>query len=190
MLNMDLRDEGGATYQWMDTEPVWEFGEGGSFTSWAWTWVERPVVGQKKLMLSTEDLASMGSTDLPEVTVRNVGALDGSVVSLGFVAYDQAVPPEFGGVETAASPPLGGEYPKKVLFDFDRSVVAAGGSESVRLRLSAEAVSVVMQDGSRWLHPAHFSVRIGDGDGSTLTVELTGAPVQLPSYEWPPVSKG
>ena len=63
----------------------------------------------------------------------------------------------------------------------------AGNAESLRLRLPAEALSVVMDGGSRWLRPGVFSVMIGDEDGAGLEVELGGEAVRLPSYDWPPV---
>eukprot|EP01046_Picozoa_sp_COSAG06_P074517 COSAG06_NODE_22828_length_711_cov_1.236928_1_plen_71_part_00 len=70
--------------------------------------------------------------------------------------------------------------------------MVARGSESVRLRLSAEALSVVEDDGTRWLRPARFSVRVGDDDGggggAVLTVELGGTAVRLPSHDWPPTA--
>ena len=194
MLNMDLRSEGGVTYQWMEAEPVWAFGEGGSYSSWEWGWDDKEVGGSLGvvLRLGTEALADQGFVELPEARVRNTGRVDAEIVSLGFVALAVQAAVAGGGDHAAAAATATSPYPQRALFDFARCSVVARGSESVRLRLSAEALSVVEDDGTRWLRPARFSVRVGDDDGggggAVLTVELGGTAVRLPSHDWPPTA--
>jgi hypothetical protein len=213
MLNMDLRSEGGVTYQWMEAEPVWAFGEGGSYSSWEWEWElaalaaegwrglqdeadedDKEVGGSLGvvLRLGTEALADQGFVELPAARVRNTGGVDAEIVSLGFVALAVQAAVAGGGDHAAAAATATSPYPQRALFDFARCSVVARGSESVRLRLSAEALSVVEDDGARWLRPARFSVRVGDDDGggggAVLTVELGGTAVRLPSHDWPPTA--
>ena len=176
MLNMDLRSAGGTTYKWLEAAPVYEFGAGGSYSSFAWQWDE-PTRSSSAILLQTETLANEGELVLPVVVVRNTGKLNGDVVTLGMVSAG----------------PTG--FPHRALFDFARTAVAAGHSETVRLTLPAEALSVVSSGGQRWLRPhlAEFALQIGerdslqpsDGGGAEVKVKLAGTPVRLPSYNWP-----
>ena len=54
------------------------------------------------------------------------------------------------------------QFPRQKLFDFERISLAPGESKSVMLTVTAEALSVVDEDGRRWLRPATITLHAGD----------------------------
>ena len=77
------------------------------------------------------------------------------------------------------------EHPRKTLFDFARSAVAEDGAERVSLQLLAEVLSVVTEDGARWLRPVEFL--IGEEDGAVLLTGACGCIGTAIFYDWPPL---
>ena len=177
MLNMDLRAEGGVTYQWLQAEPVWEFGAGVSYSTFEWVW-HAPPAEEQITTLQIAAVADAGGVDLPAAIVKNTGGYKSDAVSLGFVS---------------AAANRTADYPIRALFDFDRASLAIGGSATVRLRLSSQSLSVVEEGGARWLRPAEFEVQVGEdnslapskGGGARMRLRLYGEAVRLPSYNWP-----
>ena len=201
MLEMDLRAAGGVTGHWMEAAPCFEFGAGGSYTTWAWAWAgggggAAATADAGAVVLQTTELANLGGWDLPALEVRNTGAMDADIVSLGFVSRTSNAS------DAAAAQPsissrhvIAGAFPIRALFDFARTTCAAGASETLRLRLPSDALSVVIEGGERWLVPAEFKLQVGErsgfapslGGGASIRITLDGPPVRLRSFDWPPM---
>ena len=124
---MSMRAPPGRTYKFYDGsagKPLYEFGWGLSFTSWAIEWATPPPT-----VLSSDKAVSFG------VKVRNIGKRTGGKVILGFVRFSNT---------TAVRPPT------KQLFAFARvENVTAGASTIVSLALTDRDVSVVDASGER-----------------------------------------
>lgn len=54
------------------------------------------------------------------------------------------------------------QFPRQKLFDFEKVLLQPGQSKTVLLTVTAESLSVVDEDGRRWLREASFTVAVGD----------------------------
>jgi len=168
IFNMDLRDDGGVTYQWYDNkfgQPLWQFGHGLSYTRWHFT--APATESTAPIALSTAVLAeSLGDSSHPtfSVNVRNEGARDGSVSVLGFVMN------EIGQVTAK-------------LFGFKKLFIKAGESAAVHLVASPLAFARADHDGVLSIHPGNYTIHMGGaiGDGIRTAVTLSGTPKVLSS---------
>jgi len=95
--------------------------------------------------------------------VTNTGDVTVDAVVLGFVSN--------------SSDPL---FPRQKLFDFARVTLSHGESRTVTLHVTAQHLSVVDDNGARWVRPAVYSVRAGDVVApATLSLRVTGEQVLL-----------
>lgn len=107
--------------------------------------------------LTTDALAAEGGTVGYECTVKNTGTVAGDAVVLGFA---NSTDPQF---------------PREKLFDFERVTLAPGESKTVLLTVTSEDLSVVEEDGRRWLRSADFMVAVGDREApATHAFGVTG----------------
>lgn len=159
-FNMDMRADGGVTYQWYTGKPVYSFGHGLSYTTFSYIWSADPVT-----TLGT-GLGS-GAVAKYRVTVKNVGAVAGQTVVLGFVEGDGS-----------------SGTPIRRLFDFMRTpTLAPGQSMTVVLTAKAESFGVVDSMGRQTLGPMRWGIRCGELDNAATTyMEVAGDPVVLKDY--------
>lgn len=161
VFNMDLRDDGGVTYQWYDNKfgrPLWHFGHGLSYTRWHYT--SASTDENPPHTFSTAALAQgRASTPSFSVKVTNSGARDGSVSVLGFVMSDKA------------------GYAAAKLFGFKKIHLKAGESAVVRLLAEPWAFARSDDDGNLRVHSGSYRIHLGGavGDGIQTMVTLTGA---------------
>ena len=107
--------------------------------------------------LTTEAMVAAGGDIGYECTVKNTGSVAGDAVVLGFV---NSTDPQF---------------PREKLFDFERVSLQPGESKTVLLTVTSDALSVVEEDGRRWLRSAGFTVAAGDREAPvTHAVDLLG----------------
>ena len=118
-------DYPGRTYRFFTGPPVYEFGQGMSYTSWAFAWAAPPSPAQQT--------ASTAATTM-SVKVSNTGSRDGDQAVLVY-----AVPPG-AGVNGA---------PLKYLVAFDRVSVAAGASTTVSFTVPADKLLLTDAEGKK-----------------------------------------
>ena len=110
----------------------------------------------------TEDRASVSV----ECIVHNTGAVSGDAVVMGFVTSSDT------------------QFPRQRLFDFQRVRLAPDASVTVMLTASPDMLSVVDEQGRRWLREGRFEFRVGDvvRPAEGHVVELRGQPQLLEDF--------
>ncbi len=142
----------GRTYRYSTAPPLFAFGDGLSFTSFAYA---HPALSQPKLVA--------GDPLNVNVHVENTGALDGDEV-----------------VEAYLTPPAAGaaSVPRRWLVGFTRIHLAAHEGRDVSLEIDARSFSQVDAAGHREIVPGHYLISVGghqpDGETQTLPLEITG----------------
>ena len=125
----------GRTYRYFTGTPVYPFGFGLSFTSFAYDGLSvQPVDNAPEKGLHVT------------VTVRNAGARDGSEVSELYLT-----PPAFDGA------------PRLALRGFQRLSLKPGESRQITFDLSPRDLSFVDRDGNRKVMPGAYQLSIGSG---------------------------
>lgn len=148
-----LRSDGGITYMHYDGRfgaPLWEFGDGISYSSFL---VE--ALGSGVVTLTTAALAASPVTFT--VTVTNKVGPAGCFSVLGFVSSSHPDAPR-----------------NRKLFDYTRVNLAAGGKTVATVQLTAHTGGLVAADGTKSVLPGTYNVSVGD---ASFTLDLTGEPV-------------
>jgi beta-glucosidase len=159
IFDMELDSGRGLTHLYFKGEPLWPFGWGLSYTSFTYKW-SAPLTGTSLVPITR---LAAGGTYSRSCVVTNTGLVTGDAVVLGFVS--NSTDPQF---------------PLQKLFDFTRVSLAPGESKTVTLGATADHLSVVDNDGKRWLRPATLVIRVGDMvDPATATASLVGSPVMV-----------
>jgi beta-glucosidase len=127
-------DMAGRTYRYMTAEPLYPFGFGLTYTTFAY----------EELVLAKEEVAA-GESLRVEVTVRNVGERPGEEVVQFYLS------------DVAASVPV----PIYKLIGFRRVQLAAGESKRIGFEVTAEAMGLVDEDGRWRLEPGEFRLTVG-----------------------------
>jgi hypothetical protein len=171
-----LRAHGGITHMYYDGAlgpPVFPFGFGLSYTTFAYSWADgAEPEAQGPVLLragATNDLAAPLVSY--RVNVTNTGSVAGDAVVLAIVE--------------GPSP----DYPLERLFNFARVRLEPGQSQEVSFVASQLDLSAVAEDGSRWLRPGTaLRVRLGDRVAAALShkILLEGdEALQLPVFPGP-----
>ena len=161
----------GRTYKFYTGTPVFPFGFGLSYTSFAFQWVPSVraesvlTVGSIRARMS-EDEGLQAEVVSYTVTVTNTGNVTGDVSVLGFIqstlsssATSSHIRSSISSFASSFSPPLA------QLFDYQRvHSLAPGASASLVLVLSVNGLTQVDRDGDRWLVQATHTVWIGTAD--------------------------
>jgi len=140
-------DMKGRTYRYFDGEPLYGFGDGLSYTTFAY---DTPV-------LSSPRVKAGDSMDV-SVHVRNTGARSGDEVVQLYLAYP--------GVAGA---------PRRALAGFRRVSLAAGEQRTVRFHLDARALSLVDADGVRAVREGRYELFVGGRQPTEGQVPVTFA---------------
>ena len=123
----------GRTYRYFDGEPLYAFGDGLSYTSFAY---DAPV-------LSTRTVKAGEPLDVT-VHVRNTGARAGDEVAQVYLACPDAA-----------------GAPRRALVAFQRLSLAAGEQRAVTFHLDARALSLVDADGVRAVRQGRYALFVG-----------------------------
>ena len=137
----------GRTYRYFEGTPVYPFGYGLSYTTFAYA----PLRVE-----AAADGAENGVTVVTDIT--NTGTRDGDEVAQLYL-----VPPAVDGA------------PRLALRGFERLTLKAGERRQVKFVLSPRDLSFVSQDGVRQLIPGHYKVVVGSGQPGTGVAEQSGA---------------
>jgi beta-glucosidase len=146
----------GRTYRYFKGEPLWEFGYGLSYTTFAYKNLQVPI--------ST----NTGNEVKVAVEVTNTGKMDGEEVVQAYVS------------DMESSVPI----PIRSLAGFKKVFLKAGETKKVEITLKPESFSVIDKTYSQVIEPGKFVVSIGGkqpgdiipADGSVVQteIELTG----------------
>ena len=152
ITDMSLRGGQGITHLHYTGTPLWKFGYGESYTTFALSVEPPPLVADGvhvNAYLAAEEQAYT-------VRVENTGSVAGGTRVLGFVTCDD--------------PAVG--FPRQRLFGFAGvESLAPGEAATVALKLpTPKQLSVADADGKQWLHPAAFSLHVGGPPGEAAAV--------------------
>jgi len=140
----------GRTYRYFKGEPLYSFGDGLSYTTFAY---DAPK-------LSTQSLKAGESLDVA-VNVRNTGTRSGDEVVQVYLAYPDAP-----------------DAPRRALVGFQRISLAAGEQRSVTFHLDPRALSLVDADGTRAVRAGRYGLFVGGQQPSAgqqpATFTMTG----------------
>lgn len=143
----------GRTYRYLETEPLYPFGYGLSFTRFEY----------KNLAVSQSELEAGQSLEVT-VTVKNVGSCDG----------DEVVELYLKDLESSCV------VPQYDLRGFKRLFLKQGAAEQVSFTLTEKDLSLIDLDGKRVLEPGGFRLYVGGSQPDARSVALTGqAPLAL-----------
>lgn len=181
IANMDLRSDGGITYQYTTAgDIVYPFGFGISYSSFAFETLTKTATTSAKHMqvqhfagtratavASHYDTTPAGfSPDLPSylVNVTNTGSITASVSVLGFVSAT-------GSVRAADV-----DAPLKELFDFERLAdMAPGESRVVQLSIPPAVLSLTDEQGVETVRGGEYKIEVGvegAAEGTVATARL------------------
>ncbi|KAJ6630581.1 glycoside hydrolase family 3 protein [Mycena sp. CBHHK59/15] len=179
MTDMNLRPDSrtgnpGRTYKWYTGTPVFDYGFGLHYTTFALQWQTPPaaVYDIAKLVANARSAAhlDLGAFDTFGVTVRNTGRVTSDFVVLLFVKG------------TAGPAP----HPNKALISYAR-MHSVGGGTGVTARLSVTLGSIARTDttGSAWLYPGEYSLSVDVPEQLTHRFVLIGNAAQLTHFPAP-----
>jgi beta-glucosidase len=136
----------GRTYRYFEGEPLWPFGYGLSYTSFAYS----------NLALPDAPL-NAGDPLRAAVTVTNTGKLAGDEVVQLYLKF-----PEIPGA------------PLRALRGFERVHLEPGASQNVEFHLNSRDLSMVTDAGDILVPPGKYTVSIGGGQPGTEAPALSG----------------
>ncbi len=147
----------GRTYRYFRDEPLYPFGHGLSYTTFAYSDLHVP---QRQEIGQPLDV---------QVTVQNVGDWAGDEVVQLYIRHLES----------------SGIVPIHQLAGFARIPLQPGQSHTVRFTLRPEQFSFVTEEGRRFIRSGHFSIMVGGGQPgytSTLSsdIEVIGEAVEIP----------
>jgi len=151
----DYRMEG-RTYRYFRGEPLFPFGYGLSYTTFAY----------RNLQLSARAIAP-GETLTIGVDVQNVGERAGDEVVQLYVS------------DVAASVPV----PIRQLRDFERIHLAPGETKTVTFMLTPRQLSLIDDEGRRMIEPGEFQVAVGGRQPSPEDFANRGTEVLVETFE-------
>ncbi|MDE3104796.1 MAG: glycoside hydrolase family 3 C-terminal domain-containing protein [Acidobacteriota bacterium] len=141
----------GRTYRYFQGSPLYRFGDGLSYTTFAYSGIKAPAAAVKA-----------GDAVTIEAEVKNTGTRAGDEV-----------------VELYLTQPSGYQTPLRVLAGFERVHVEAGQSVHVGLTLDPRSLGQVDEHGTRVILPGEYTVSLGGaqpgGALKTLAAKFTVA---------------
>jgi beta-glucosidase len=146
----------GRTYRFMDGEPLYPFGYGLSYASFAYG----------GLKLAGAPLAAGADLEV-SVEVRNTGKVAGDEVVQAYLS------------DLAASV----RVPRWKLAAFARVSLAPGEAKTVALRVTARSLAVVDARGRHVVEPGRFRLHVGGRQPDVRSAALAGIPVLQAEFE-------
>ncbi len=144
----------GRTYRFMDDEPLYRFGYGLSYTTFAY---DEPVL--------EEEMIRLGSSAVVRVRVTNTGGRDGDEVVQLYVKHLAPTVPA----------------PRHALKGFRRIHLAAGACEEVTFTLTPDHLGLYDDNGTCFVSPGPIEISIGGGQPGdpTAGARTVGLTVQM-----------
>jgi beta-D-xylosidase 4 len=165
MFDMQMRPSPtnpGRTYKFYTGQAVYEFGYGLSYTTFSYSWSNDSVISSYSIRALTKRKSEDKRHVLVQffsVNVTNTGMMAGDDVVLAFIT-----PPK-----TSLGDPT---PPIKQLFGFERVHLNVNATAQIFFPLRISALVTVRSDGSKWLEPGRYQIRIGEN--LMHTIELQG----------------
>jgi len=138
----------GRTYRYLDRAPLWPFGFGLSYTSFAYS----------GLRLAREQVRAGESLEV-RATVTNTGSRPGDEVAQVYLS------------DLEASLPV----PVRALAGFRRVHLEPGESQEVAFTLAPEQLCLISEDGKPVLEPGRFRVTVAGSQGDARSLALGAA---------------
>lgn len=160
MTDMSMRPSStnpGRTYKFYTGQAVFEFGFGLSYTKFSYAWCNDSI----SVSYSIESIIKANKDRLGftlqsfRVNITNTGTIDGDDVVLAFI-----VPPQQRIV--GQTPPI------KQLIGFERIHLKVNETQQVFFPLNIESLFTIVQDGSKWLYPGRYHIRVGNQNMFTI----------------------
>jgi len=170
--DMSLQGGNGITYRYYKKEPLWEFGDGLSYTKFSYELISQTTsaITTTEIAQAYESYFKAGGTVYKKfsspvsfsVSVKNVGAVCGDHSVIGFLKSTHK------------------DAPLKELFAYDRvSNLCSSESAEVSLQLPAQVLALVNDEGVEYITAGNYEVTIGS---ITASFVVTGDDVVLFSY--------
>ena len=164
MFDMNMRPSStnpGRTYKFYTGQPVFEFGFGLSYTTFAYTWCNdsNSVSYSIQSLMKTNSVRQNFLMQFFRVNVTNTGLMDGDDVVLAYIQPPQVL-------RDGQTPPI------KQLFGFERVHLGVNETKQVFFPFNIETLFTIARDGSKWLHPGQYRIFIGKEH--MFTIELYG----------------
>lgn len=157
-----LRSDGGLTYMHYDGkygEPLWEFGDGISYSTF-------DVKAQGRSVTATT--AALAAAPISfSVAVTNKAGPAGCFSALGFISSDHPQAPR-----------------NRKLFDYTRASLEGGKTEVLTVKLTAAAGALIQADGAAQILPGSYTVTVAN---VSFDLKLTGSVVTVAAA--PPLFK-
>ena len=170
-FDMNLRDNGGCTYQHYTGDALWEFGFGLSYTTFNYTWSSGSIGTDENGVYRVHSSLAASVSDTPlmyTVSVKNTGKVGGADSVLGFLKSS--------GEQSDA--------PIRELFDFGRVYLEAGESAVVHLTVGPGVLSLTDSSGVQSVRSGKYTVEVGD---LRSAFEVYGPDVEL--FNFPKVKE-
>jgi beta-glucosidase len=146
----------GRTYRFMDAEPLYPFGYGLSYASFAY----------RGLKVGTGPIAAGSDLEL-SVEVRNTGK----------VAGDEVIQAYLTDLEAST------RVPRWKLVAFARVSFSPGEAKTVALRVTSRSMAVVNGQGRHVVEPGRFRLHVGGRQPDARSATLAGTPVLQAEFE-------
>ncbi|KAF8914125.1 glycoside hydrolase family 3 protein [Gymnopilus junonius] len=176
MTDMNLRPSStnpGRTYKWFTGTPVFEFGHGLHFTTFAISWQHQPsTVYQIPPGLTNQIGKSnidLNAFETFNVVVKNTGKVASDYVALLFLSGNGGPAP----------------LPNKQLVSYTRLQGIEAGRQSVAtLQVTLGSIARADANGNLWLYPGKYELTVDTGTEVYLThsFELEGSPTQISKF--------
>ena len=176
MTDMTLRPSAtnpGRTYKWYSGKPVFEFGFGLHYTTFAFGWASAPRRSFSIAQLVAHGRANAAFVDLAPldtfaVRVRNTGRTTSDYVALLFVSGAFGPAP----------------HPNKQLVAYTRlHGLAPGKSDVAELTVTLGAIARADESGVKWVYPGTYTVALDTTGELKHTFTLTGEAAKI--ADWP-----
>jgi len=163
MLDMHMRPGSnnlGRTYRFYTGKPIYEFGYGGSYTTFTYQWSSFPDTVSQRVVEDIIDYAGVFVERFSEPD-KILATVTCKVTNTGTRAGDDAV-------LYFIVPPNAGQNgnPLKYLAGFQRVTLAAGASTTVTFNVPANVLALPGLDGKLRTRAAPWTVQIGVGDNA------------------------
>ncbi|KAJ7597736.1 glycoside hydrolase family 3 protein [Mycena floridula] len=174
MTDMNLRPTSstpGRTYQWFTGTPVFPFGFGLHYTTFAVTLVSPPTTLNIQTLVTAGssapflDLASLASFS---VSVRNSGTVTSDYVALAFISGNHGPAP----------------LPNQQLVAYSRiKAIAPGSTSTATLEVTLGSIARADANGNLWVYPGAYQIAVDTTGLATAQFTLAGNAAQIST--WP-----